>query len=162
MKFLNDYFQKTGRMKFLAQTAILTFISDVMNICYVNLYFLPEKLSTDYLLKTYSLMGADPRMLHPLYLEELRQVMINSVSYVFLGFLIYHILVYFKLSRDSGWAKKYISGYALTGAILTVLELPGLFGEHFGWALAMLLTTLIYIFAFTGLRYFKKKQLQSN
>lgn len=156
MKFLNEYYTKSGKTKFLSQAAILAFISDVVNICYINFYFLPQKVTLNSLMKTYSLMGADPRMFHPTYLQELRQVMINSVSFIFIGFLFYHILVYFKLSRDSRWAKKYMSFYAITGAILTASELPGLAREHIGWALVTFATMLIYIFVFLGLRFFKK------
>ena len=143
-------------MKFLSQAAFFTFISDVINICYINLYFLPEKVTVNYLMNVYSLMGASPQMFHPMYIRELRQVMINSLSFVFMGFLFYHILVYFKLARDSKWAKKYVSGYTLTGAVLTIFELPILIQNHLGWALAMFVTTLIYIFSFLGLRHFKK------
>lgn len=158
MKFLREHFQHTGRMKFLAQAAILTFISDVINISYINLYFLPKNINTSYLLNIYSRMGVDARMLNTHYLEELKEVMINSMSMVFTAFLVYHCLVYFKLSRDKKWAKKYVFGYALTGSILTVIELPFLIQKHVGWALAMFTTTLIYIFAFQGLRFFKKKE----
>lgn len=157
MKFLNDYYQRNGRAKFLSKAAILAFISDVLNISYINMYFLQEKISIRYLQNLYATMGADPRMFNTAYLQELRQVFINSISFVFLGFLIYHTLVYYMLSRDKKWARKYVSGYAFTGAILTVFELPGLFSDHVGWALAMLATTMIYIFVFMGLRYFKKK-----
>lgn len=145
-------------MKFLSLAAILTFISDLINISYINLYFLPQHINAKYLHNIHSLMGVDARMLNPHYLQELKQVMINSMSLVFTGFLFYHCLVYFKLSRDKKWAKTYVFGYALTGAILTVIELPFLVQKHVGWALAMFLTTLIYIFAFQGLRHFKKEQ----
>lgn len=157
MKFLNDYYKKSGKNKFLAQAAILAFISDVANITYVNLWFMPQKISVSYIQNLYALMGHPPSNFNRLYLEELRRVMIDSMSFLFLGFLIYHILVYYKLSRASNWAIKYVNVYAITGAILTAFELPGLFGEHIGWALAMLGTLAIYIFVFMGIRFFRKK-----
>lgn len=156
MKFLNEYYRKLGRRKLLSLAAILMFISDVVNLSYINLYFLPEKITLNSLLNIYSLMGASPKMLNPLYLLELRQVMINSMAFLFIGFLLYHILVYFLLSRDKRWAKKYVFGYAVTGAVLTLFELPGLFQDHVGWALGMLATTAIYVFSFMGLRFIKR------
>lgn len=156
MALLDNYYKTLGKKKFLSLAALLMFVSDVMNISYINMFFLPEKITLNYLLNFYSLMGANPEMLHPLYLRELRQVLMNSFSFLFLGFLVYHILVYFKLARDSKWAKKYVFGYALTGAALTLFELPGLAQDHLGWFVAMLATTLIYIYSFLGLRHFKK------
>ncbi len=158
MKFLNDYYKKSGKNKFLAQGAILAFISDVANISYVNLWFMPQKITISYIQNLYSVMGVPPSNFNRLYLEELRKVMIDSMSFLFLGFLIYHILVYYKFSRGSKWASKYLNGYALTGAILTGFELPGLFGEHPGWGLAMLGTFLIYVFVFMGIRFFRKQE----
>ena len=156
MKFLINYYKKTTKMKFLAEAAILTFISDVINICYINLYFLPEKITNQYIYNLYSVLGVNPNQFHPTYISELRQVMINSMALVFCGFLAYHCLVYFMLSKDKKWAKKYVFGYAVSGAILTVIELPVLIQYHVGWAMAMLFTTLIYVFSFMGIRYYKK------
>ena len=156
MKFLNQYYKNTPKLKFLAQAAILTFISDVINICYINLYYLPEKITANYIFNLYSNLGINPRQFNTTYIMELRQVLINSMALVFCGFLAYHILVYFQLSKDKKWAKKYVSGYAFTGAILTVIELPVLIQEHIGWAIAMLITTVIYVFSFMGIRFFKK------
>ena len=104
MKFLINYYKKTTKMKFLAEAAILTFISDVINICYINLYFLPEKITNQYIYNLYSVLGVNPNQFHPTYISELRQVMINSMALVFCGFLAYHCLVYFMLSKDKKWA----------------------------------------------------------
>lgn len=144
------------KKNFYAKAAAAIFIADIVNIFYVNLHFLPEKLSVQRLLSSYAMMGISPAQLAYIDLNETRQLIVQSMSYLFLGFLIYHFFVYSRLYLQKPWAKNYVSFYALTGFILTLAELPSLIGDHLGWSALMVLTSLIYVYCFFGLRKRKK------
>ena len=156
LSFLNDKFQKDGKKSFLSKAAVLILISDVINIAYLNLYWFEEKITIPFLVKAASIQGVNLAILPRQDLVAYRQLLISTFGNVFIAFLVYHAIVYFKFSKDKLWAKKYVHGYALTGAILTLVELPSLLGDHILWGLVMIATTAIYIYSFLGIRYFKK------
>ena len=158
ISFLNDKYANIGKKKFLTLTSILCFISDVGNIAYVNLYALHKYISDKALFNALAAQGVNPASLSERDFGVYKQIMIDSMGMVFAGFLVYHCVVYFMLARDKTWAKKYVYGYALTGAILTVFELFFLFQDHILWAIVMLLTTFVYIYTLFGIRYFKKQE----
>jgi hypothetical protein len=158
LSFLNDKFQKDGKKKFLSKAALLILMSDVLNIAYLNLYWFEKKITIPFLVKAASIQGLNLASLPRQDLVAYRQLLISTFANVFIAFLVYHAFVYFKFSRDKQWAKKYVHGYALTGAILTLIELPSLIGDHMLWGLAMIITTAIYIYCFLGIRYFKKSE----
>ena len=153
---MNNKFKTLGKKKFLLQGALLCLLSDIGNILYVNMYWFPKKLSIQFLSKMLSLQGVNAYQMPRADLLAYRELLIDAFGIMFFVFLIYHLLVYFLFYKNKLWAKKYVYGYALTGAILTMLELPSLFQDHFTWGVIMLLTTLIYIFTFMGIKYFKK------
>lgn len=156
MKKLNDYFQNLDYSKFLLISAIIIYISDILNIFYINMHFLPTKIDGNYIHKMLMLQGTNPNNFDPQYLSELRMVIVNTMSNVFYLFLFYHAFVYFMYRRGKNWGRKYVFGYALTGSILTIIELPFLAQRHLGWTFAMLITTLIYLYVWFGLRYYRK------
>lgn len=158
MKKLNDYFKNLPYSNFLIISAVIIYISDFLNIFYINMHFLPTKIDVNYVRRVMMMQGTDPSQFDTLYLEELRMVIVNTMSNVFYFFLIYHAFVYFMYIKDKSFARKYVYGYALTGAILTIIELPFLVQRHIGWALAMLITTIIYIYVWYGQRYYKKNK----
>tara|TARA_B100001971_G_scaffold215192_1_gene259781 strand:+ start:33895 stop:34383 length:489 start_codon:yes stop_codon:yes gene_type:complete len=156
MKKLNDYFKNLDYSKFLLISAIIIYLSDFLNIFYINLHFLPTKIDMNYIYKMLYLQGNNPNNFDPTYLMELRLVIINTMKNVFYLFLVYHAFVYFMYRRGKTWGRKYVYGYAFTGAILTIIELPFLIQRHIGWAIAMLITTAIYIYVWYGIRHYKK------
>ena len=158
MNSLNAWYEKLGRTKFLNLAAALMFASDALNFSYIQYHMLPNLITPNYLASVHALGGIQSAGLNPLYLEELGQVIGNSLFYVFAGFLIYHGFIYFRLSKNSRWAKRYVSFYTLTGAVLTLMELPSLVARSLPWSAAMLVTTGVYVFAFWGLRLLKKKE----
>lgn len=157
---MNNKFKALGKKKFLIQGAILCLLSDIGNILYVNLYWFPKKLSLQFLTNILSLQGVNAYQIPRSDLLAYRDLLIDAFGIMFFGFLIYHLLVYFLFFKNKLWAKKYVYGYALTGAVLTIFELPSLFKDNFLWALVMLITTIIYIFTFMGIKYFKKIEEQ--
>jgi hypothetical protein len=161
MKKLNDYFKNLGYAKFLTIGAIVTYLSDILNIFYVNMHFIPTKITNGYILSIHRLQGHSIANLDPTYLSEFRMVIINTLTNVFYMFLVYHAFIYYMFRKDKPFAKKYVFTYVFTGAILTVIEIPFLAQRHLGWTFAMILTTLVYIYMFFGLRHFKGQKLKS-
>lgn len=157
LSFLNDKFQKDGKKKFLSKAALFILISDMINIVYLNLYWFEKKITIPFLVKAASIQGVNLLNLPRQDLVAYRQLLISTFANVFIGFLVYHAFVYFKFARDKQWAKKYVHGYALTGLILTLIELPSVLSDHIFWGLAMILTASIYAYCFLGIRYFKKE-----
>jgi hypothetical protein len=158
ISFLNDKYAKVSKKKFLTIGSLLCFISDVGNIAYINLYALQKYITDQSIANALALQGVNLRQISAHDFDAYKQLMIDAMGLVFAGFLAYHIIVYFFFARDKKWAKKYVYGYALTGTILTAVELVFLFQEHFMWAIVMLLTTFIYIYTLFGIRYFKKQE----
>jgi hypothetical protein len=159
LSFLNDKFKNDGKKRFLSLAAFFIFISDLINIVYLNLYWFEKKITIPFLVKAASFQGVN-LMTHPRQdLIAYRQLLIATLANVFIAFIVYHAFVYFRFSKDKQWAIKYVYGYALTGAILTLIELPSVFSDHKLWGLAMIVTTAIYTYCFLGIRYFKKSNL---
>lgn len=156
MKKLNDYFKNLAYSKFLVISGIIIYLSDILNIFYINMHFLPTKIDTNYVRKVMIMQGQNPNQFDPLYLDELRMVIVSTMTNVFYLFLVYHLFLYFMYGKGKAFARKYVFGYALTGAILTIIELPFLVQRHIGWAIAMVITTIIYVYVWSGLRYYKK------
>ena len=159
ISFLNDKYKKLGKKKFFTLASILCFMCDVINIAYVNLYALNKYISNQAIANALFAQGINPAELSVHDFTAYKQLMINAMGLVFSGFLVYHCIVYFMLSREKVWAKKYVYGYALTGAILTIVELFFLYREHFMWGTVMLFTTFIYIYTMLGILFFKKQEL---
>lgn len=156
LSFLNDKFNTLGKKKFFTIASILCLLSDIANIAYVNLYALDKYISDQAIANALFAQGINPNSISPHDLAAYKQLLINSMGMVLTGFLFYHLIVYFMLAKDKLWAKKYVYGYALTGAILTCVELFFLFQSHLLWAVVMLITTLVYIFTLQGILFFKK------
>lgn len=158
MNFLNEKYKNLGKSKFLTLAALLCFMSDIGNVTYINVYWLGERLKDRFLGNVFALQGIDIRMMTPYQLKAYKEILFNSLGFMFMFFMAYHIIVYFKMSRDKLWAKKYVYGYALTGTFLTLFELPMLIQDNLLWAIFMILTTIIYIYTFLGIKFFKKEE----
>jgi hypothetical protein len=156
MKKLNDYFKNLAYTKFLTFGAIIIYISDIFNIIYINTHFIPLRINNNYIYNVVRLQGVNPAQLDPTYVSEMRMVIINTLVNVFYMFLVYHAFMYFMFKKDKPFAKKYVYGYAFTGAILTAIEIPFLAQRHIGWTIVMLFTTAIYVYMWYGLRFYKK------
>lgn len=156
ISFLNDKYKNLGRKKFLTQASILCFLSDIGNITYINIYWLNKRLNDQFLANMFAMQGVDIRSISDFQLMSYKTMLINSLGFMFMFFMAYHCIVYYKMARNKLWAKKYVHGYALTGTILTVFEIPALLKDNMLWALLMVATTFIYIYTFAGIRYFKK------
>lgn len=158
IKILNNKYEQMGRQKFLTTASILCLISDITNLAYINLYWLKNKLTREFLGLSFAMQGVDINHFTDYQIDQYKTLLANSMGIVFALFLAYHLIVYFKMARNKLWAKKYVFGYSLTGAVLTIFELPGLFSDHVIWAIIMLMTTFIYIYSFMGIKFFKKQE----
>jgi succinate dehydrogenase/fumarate reductase cytochrome b subunit len=158
INFLNKYYQKAGLKRFLSLAGLLCFICDVGNLAYINIYWFQKKLNLNTIKFALEANGLDTSQMSRYDIEAYRSLLIDALGLVFAIFLLYHIFVYFKFTRNKLWAKKYVFGYALTGSILTVVELPMLVRDNWLWAMVMFCTTIIYLYTFLGIRYFKKQE----
>ncbi len=158
ISFLNDKFKKDGKKKFLSQAALLCLISDIINIGYLNFYFFQKKITTTFLINAGAIQGLNLSSLPRQDLLAYRHLLISTLANVFLGFLVYHAIVYFKLAKDKKWAKKYVYGYVITGGVLTLIEIPSLLSDHLFWGLCMIVTASIYAYTFLGIKFFKKQE----
>lgn len=160
ISFLNDKFKQVGKKNFLLKASVLCLISDIGNILYLNMFWFKKKLTIPFLANIMSIQGVNLYQFPQADILAIKMMLVGAFSTMFYIFLIYHCFVYFKMAKDKKWAKKYVHGYALTGAILTLLEIPSLFSASFFWAIIMIMTTIIYIYSFLGIRYFKKIEAQ--
>lgn len=158
LSFLNNKYKNLGNKTFLTQASLLCLLCDITNIVYLNLYWLKENINEQTMAASFAVQGVDINSIAKSDLAAYKHLLIDALGVMFTVFLLYHLVVYFKMARNKLWAKKYVYGYALTGSVLTLFEVPGLFKEHIIWALIMLATTLIYIYTFMGIRYFKKRE----
>jgi len=156
MNFLNEKFKSIGQIKFLSLAALICFVCDLSNMVYLNKYWLVNHITPSYLINIQKLAGNDISHIPSHVLNEYISFLIGTMGTVFTGFLIYHLFVYFRLSKNKNWAKKYVYGYTFTGAILTMFELTSSPHNSIYWTIVMILTTGAYAYTFLGLRYFKK------
>ena len=123
MKKLNEYFKNLGYSKFLLISAIIIYLCDILHIFSITMHFLPTKIDLHYSSNVIAMQGQNPSNFDTNYLNELRLVIINTMSNVFYLFLVYHAFVYFMYAKEKKWGRKYVYAYALTGSILTIIVL---------------------------------------
>lgn len=160
---LNAKFDQLGNIKFLTLSAILSFLCDAINIVYMLVSYLPITINNKMLHSVITAQGLSLSSLNITELNEIRQLFIQTFGMIFLIVLMIHAGIYFLLARNKTWAKNYVSGYSILGAIMTLVMLPSMvfqFG-HIIWAIIMFATTFFYFFVYFGLRHFKKLEIKN-
>ena len=158
---LNAKFDHLGQLKFLTIAAILSFLCDVLNIVYMLVSYLPVSINNQMLQTAMTSQGIQLARLSINEINEIRQVFIQTFGVIFVVVLVIHAGIYFLLARNQYWAKNYVAGYSLLGAIMTIFILPSMVVQlgHVIWAIVMFATTFIYLFVYLGLRHFKKQTM---
>lgn len=161
INILNAKFEQISLKKFLNIAAILCLLSDIANVIYFVTKYLPLNINRVLLQKALLSQGVNISNLNSFEIQEFRQLYLDTFSTIFFIFLIIHVVIYILLSLNKKWAKKYVSNYALIGAILTIATIPFMISNygHYLWSAIMFLTCIIYFYIYWGLRFFKKKEL---
>ena len=152
---LRFHLQEIQLEKFLLISALGLFVSDILNIVYVN-----QKL-TGLMIKwipmALSINGYDPSSIGPQGIREIAELNARNFSNIFFIFMVFHTIIYIFLYKRKKMAIKYSSGYSLVGAIFTIAMLPLMInmGDYL-WLILMILITVLYLYIFLGLRFFKK------
>jgi hypothetical protein len=159
---LNAKFDRTGLKNFLNLGAILSLLCDILNVAYILVSYLPVAISTVMLQQAMAPHGIDLNTLAAHEVDEIRSVFIQTFTFVFVIVLFLHAGIYFMMARNKKWAKNYVYGYSILGALLTLLILPMMITQlqHYVWAVVMFATTFIYLYIFLGLKHFKKTEEQ--
>lgn len=155
MNFLNTKFQNIGKDSFIKLAALACLIADLLNIFYIQYYWFENRFSLEFIRNVFRLQGFDVRHLSNNTIEQYKYVLISSVSNVLIVFLGVHALIYFLFIKQKNWTKKYIGGYCLSAVILTGVELLLLIGEFSPWQSLLIISALIYLFVFKGIKFFK-------
>lgn len=160
ISFLNGIFRKTDTVKFHKFAPFVSLLADVILIFYINRVMIPRLLDRDVFFATMVKINPDIRFLPESEILYVKAIMESTLSFAFLAILVFNTVAYFLASRQFNWAVKFVYGYTLSAAALSILELIGtLFAPYpLSWATA--LTMLMYFYVYWGMRYFKQNQAQ--
>lgn len=152
----NSKFDQIGFKKFLILSAAALFFSDLLNIFYLATDYLQVAVPNMVKLVIVS-QGAKVSEFTPDVMEEMGQVLVQSMVAILSVFMLIHTVIYACLAKGMNWAKHYAGFYSICGVILTVVMLWSMVFQlhHYMWSFIMFLTTFIYAFIFLGLKHFK-------
>lgn len=155
ISFLNDKFKKLGKTQFIKNAALLCLFADILNLIYIQFYWLQIRLSEDFLRSALALNGLNPTTLRTQDIMNYKYLLTGSLSNVFAGFIVVHAFIYFLFYKRIKWTSKYVGGYTLSAVLLTTLELIMLRSDLSTWSALLVASALIYAYIFWGIKYFK-------
>jgi hypothetical protein len=156
-KFLNDNFEKTDAKKFRIYSPFASLFADVILLIYINQNMLPRMLSKDKLYRSMSLINPQIKYLSSAEFDNIVQILTSTMSFTFLLFLGFNTVMYILAARKVKIGTKFLYGYTLSAALLSVLELVGTLTTSYPFSWATFFTFFIYFYIYSGLKYFKKK-----
>ncbi len=157
MTFLNAKFDQIGADKFLKLAPILCLLSDIILLYYINNVYLAKALTINALAPAFALQGININSLPVHELNSFLEASKMMVSNIFWMILLYNGVIYACCFKGYRWAMKYVRGYALTGSILSILEILILGVSEKILNPYTVVTTFIYLFCYFGFKRFKKR-----
>lgn len=160
LSFLNDIFKKTDADKFRTYSPFGSLLADVILIFYINQNMLPRMMSRDRLFKSMSLINPQIQYLTVEEFDNIVQILTQTMSFTFLILLGFNTVMYILASRGVKLGVKFLYGYTLSAALLSVLELVGTITTSYPFSWATFFTFFIYFYVYWGMKYFKKNSEQ--
>lgn len=147
-----------GLAKTLQLGAITCFVSDVLNLLYINFYWFKVRFNSEFLAKVLTFHGVNAATISPEDIANYKYMLIGSLTNMLFLFLFVHTILYYLFSKNKKWARKYVGGYCLSATLLTLLELVFFRSELTAWSLVLPITAFLYLTAFIGHKSFELDQ----
>jgi len=156
-KLLNKNFDKIGVKKFKYLGPIVTFLTDVMIVKYINDTLLPRMLKDSSFSLALKLQNPGSR-LAPADIDLYRNALQSTMGAVFWYMLLYHFIVYCCAAKGMRWGKKYIRFYTGSAALLTGIEIILTFNSYSYVNTTVIASGLTYGLVYLGYRHFMKTE----
>jgi hypothetical protein len=88
--------------------------------------------------------------------QMFQNMLLSSLSFAFALILLFNLIIYLLAMKEFKWPVKYINGYCLSAAILSIVELVSYLYAGEGLNFVTLLTMISYFFVYRGYVIFKK------
>jgi hypothetical protein len=93
-------------------------------------------------------------------IKMIQDMMISSMSLAFVFILIFNFIIYILAMKEIKYPVKYVHGYCLSAALLSVLELATYIFNGQGFNFVTFITMISYFIVWQGYSYFKKSSAQ--
>ena len=158
INLINDKFNNIPRSTFFKRSAFICFLADTMNLVYINSYWLKDRLDLKSLKRILSFNGLNSQIISNSDLQNYRYILIGSITNTLMIFTAVHIVIYYLLSREKNWTKKYVGGYCLSAVLLTITQIYAFIDNLNSWSILLIISSFMYLYVFMGLKYFKKQE----
>jgi hypothetical protein len=148
--------KKFGPKKFHFFGPILCFLTDIALILYVSKYMLPKLINHHFILLILKAKSIPASQLSISDSEMFQNMLLSSLSLAFTFILFFNLVIYLLGIKQNKWAVKYINGYCLSAAILSIVELASYLLSGEGINFVTLFTMLSYFIIHRGYFLFKK------
>lgn len=158
-KILNQKLDLIGINKFIYIAPLISFISDLIIIFYVNKVMLPKLVNDNSVrLALAKANNISPEQLSTDFVNSATDMMHSSLSLMLFCILCCHVVIYLLCLSKYSWPKTYIMGYARSAVFLSIIEF--LFYVISEGAINFITfgTTILYFIVAYGYSYFKKKE----
>ncbi len=156
MQFISSisYFKK------LYSSILLLIVCDIFNIFWIKNQALNENGIKQLALQALLVKGINPQEVDSLMITELSDLASKMISLGFLIFMIVNLIFYFLMYRRKNTGIKYVKGYAISGAALTVITTLQYIQGPIAWTMGQVIVTLAYFYCFFAIKdTFKNEQL---
>lgn len=153
---LNSIFKKIEQKKFYFYAPILCFLTDIALIFYISNNILPRLVNTRMIKAVLLARGTSINQLSPDSISFLIQMISTSMRGALGIILIINFIIFMLALKKFKFGLKYISGYCLSAAILSIIEITGYIISGEGFSLITFVTMISYFLIYWGYRYFSK------
>lgn len=151
-------FLSLSEKKFYFFAPIVLFITDIALIFYISKYMLPKLINHQFIsmiLKAQQLGSAPIRVQDSKMFQDM---ILSSMSLAFSLILIFNLLIYLMAMKKMKWPLKYVHGYCLSAALLSIIEIASYIYNGSGLNIVTIMTMISYYTIYEGYNFFKKSE----
>lgn len=157
-QLLKRIFQNTSPVKFKKFSPFLSLFADIILVQYISNQLIARLLNKEQLMPALIALNPQIQNLSPYELDNLVQLMGNTMSFLFLVILGFNTIMYILAAREKKIGIKFTYGYTLSAALLSIVELIGSMISPLPFSWATFFTFFMYGYVYLGMRYFKQNE----
>jgi hypothetical protein len=152
MNKITQFISSLSYQKKLVSCILLLIICDVFNIFWIK-YQAMDVIALDKIAHQVAVInGYSVRDISPEMVNELSAIATQMMSLFFLLIMINNIIFYLLMYKKKKIGIKFAKGYAITGAVFTVLAVFEFIKGPVGWTVGQFLVALAYMYCFLAIK----------
>lgn len=157
--FLNQIFKNVNREKFKKYSPFLSLFADLILFYYIQSVMLPRFMQREKIIPMLERFNPYVRELPSYEIDNLMGMLQTNFTLTFTIILAFNAIMYALAGRGHKTGIKFLYGYVFSTCLLSAVELVGsVFTDKIPFSWGTLITMVLYLYVYLGMRHFKIKQ----